>query len=75
MCFAAHALMRTAYVAAGVAAAVARTDCELVEPQHVHHADLGDDRGVHVRPLVCARCHQQAAVAAALNGATSPQRK
>jgi len=43
-----------------------RTDGELVEAEHVHDADLRQDRRVQVRPLVRARRHQQPAVAAAL---------
>lgn len=37
----------------------ALTNGELVETQHVHDPNLGDDRPKQVRPLVAAGCYQQ----------------
>ena len=40
---------------------------ELVEAQHIHDADLGNDSPKEVRPLVTAGSHQQATVGASLH--------
>lgn len=43
------------------------TYCELVEAQHVHDANLGNDRPKQVWTLIGAGCHQQAAIRPSLH--------
>lgn len=40
---------------------------ELVEAQHIHDANLGNDSPKEARPLVTAGSHQQAAIGASLH--------
>jgi hypothetical protein len=44
------------------------TDGELVEAQHVGDGNLADDAAEQIRSLICAHGHEQAAVAATLDG-------